>query len=186
VQNPIFHKTMAIRFLFLLSKYLLQQGISCGYLLSLGSLWVLGVCFSRESKTFYAPYVLSAACSSKSERHAHFYFCPFPFVLRYVFRSRFEAFVVRRVKDERPLFSPPKNQNTPDKISLESKMQYADIIPQGIETEHFHKRIHCRSGHVSLRYKHYVLVWGGSRVCSVRIHKYSTMLRNCVILGGSL
>jgi hypothetical protein len=43
-------------------------------------------------------------------------------------------------------------------------MQFADIVPQGTETEHFHKRIHCRSGHISVQYKHYVLVWAGSRV----------------------
>lgn len=61
-----------------------------------------------------------------------------------------------------------------------SAMQFANIVPQGTETEHFHKRIHCRSGHVSLQYKHYVLVWGGSRVFQIFFENFRC--RNAALL----
>ncbi|XP_059480297.1 kelch domain-containing protein 2-like isoform X2 [Neocloeon triangulifer] len=65
-------------------------------------------------------------------------------------------------------------------------MQFADIVPQGPETEHFHKRIHCRSGHISVKYRNYVLVWGGSREVHYDMetkHEYhdtgEVMMYNC-------
>ncbi|KAF4530090.1 hypothetical protein B566_EDAN001346 [Ephemera danica] len=40
-------------------------------------------------------------------------------------------------------------------------MFYARMNGQGADTEHFHKRIHCRSGHVTVQYKGRLIVWGG-------------------------
>ncbi|CAB3379204.1 Hypothetical predicted protein [Cloeon dipterum] len=38
-----------------------------------------------------------------------------------------------------------------------------NFVPVDADAEHFHKRIHCRSGHITVRYRDHVLVWGGSR-----------------------
>jgi len=67
-----------------------------------------------------------------------------------------------------------------------SRMQYAEIVPQGIETEHFHKRIHCRSGHITVQYKHYIIVWGGSRVTLKFKNNSTAVSKRNQFLGGSL